>query len=123
MSFIGLSPMFTTNKLVETIEFYTQTLGFTCESYEAEWGWAALQKNGVHIMFNTPNAHLPFEKPQWTGSLYFYTDDVEKLWNQLKSYPHICYPLQAFDYGMREFAIYDNNGYLLKFGQSVDANS
>ncbi|MFN5228579.1 MAG: hypothetical protein ACK5Q3_18600 [Planctomycetota bacterium] len=29
--------------------------------------------------------------------------------------------LEDFDYGMREFAIYDNNGYLLQFGQSLQA--
>ena len=115
--------MFTTEKLVETVEFYTTMLGFTCESYEEEWGWASLQKDGVHIMLNTPNAHLPFEKPIWTGSLYIYTDNINDIWRKLESYPHICYPLEQFDYGMREFAIYDNNGYLLKFGQRVDTNS
>lgn len=25
--------------------------------------------------------------------------------------------IENFDYGMREFAVYDNNGYLLRFGQ------
>jgi len=31
----------------------------------------------------------------------------------------ICYPIETFEYGMREFAIYDNNGYLLQFGEAV----
>jgi len=29
----------------------------------------------------------------------------------------VCYPIENFAYGMREFAIYDNNGYLLQFGE------
>jgi hypothetical protein len=29
----------------------------------------------------------------------------------------VAYPLEDFHYGMREFAIYDNNGYMLQFGQ------
>lgn len=29
------------------------------------------------------------------------------------------YPVEDFGYGMREFAIYDNNGYLLQFGQEI----
>ena len=119
MALTALCPMFTTDKLAETIEFYTSILGFTCEDYEKDWGWASLRKDEVQVMFNTPNAHLPFEKPAWTGSLYFYTDHVAEIWGQLKDAVHICYPLEEFDYGMCEFAIYDNNGYLLKFGQSV----
>ena len=30
-----------------------------------------------------------------------------------------CYPIEDFHYGMREFAIFDNNGYLLQFGQPL----
>jgi len=28
----------------------------------------------------------------------------------------VVYPIESFDYGMREFAIRDNNGYILQFG-------
>jgi hypothetical protein len=31
----------------------------------------------------------------------------------------IVYPLEDFPYGMREFAIRDNNGYILQFGQEI----
>jgi hypothetical protein len=36
-------------------------------------------------------------------------------------YSHVClfeayYTIENFEYGMREFAIYDNNGYMLQFG-------
>jgi hypothetical protein len=30
-----------------------------------------------------------------------------------------CYPIEDFEYGRREFAIFDNNGYLLQFGQEI----
>jgi hypothetical protein len=30
-----------------------------------------------------------------------------------------AYPLETFEYGLREFAIYDNNGYMLQFGTPV----
>lgn len=29
------------------------------------------------------------------------------------------YPIENFNYGMREFVIYDNNGYVLQFGEAV----
>ena len=60
---------------------------------------------------------------EWfTGSLYINPDDVDALWEQVKDKARVCYPIETFDYGMREFAIYDNNGYLLQFGhETLDA--
>ena len=40
---------------------------------------------------------------------------------KVKDAVRVCYPIEDFDYGMREFAIFDNNGYLLQFGQEIDA--
>ena len=31
----------------------------------------------------------------------------------------VVYPIENFFYGMREFAIRDNNGYILQFGQEI----
>lgn len=67
-------------------------------------------------MFSTPNVHRNIPKPIMSGSLYIKTNEVETLWESLKDICTICYPLEDFEYGMREFAIYDNNGYLLQFG-------
>ena len=66
-----------------------------------------------------PNAHEPFDKIQFTGSLYFRPEDVDELWKQIKEQATVVYPIEDFDYGMREFAIRDNNGYILQFGQAV----
>jgi hypothetical protein len=41
---------------------------------------------------------------------------VAALWAEVKDVAKIAYPLEVFDYGMSEFAIYDNNGYMLQFG-------
>lgn len=58
MNYLALRPILWTNQLNETVQFYTNILGFTCHEKNDDWG-------------------------------------------------------------MREFAIYDNNGYLLQFGQEV----
>jgi uncharacterized glyoxalase superfamily protein PhnB len=70
-------------------------------------------------MITLPNAHEPFEKPALTGSLYFNSTNVDALWDQLKDRANVVYPLENFYYGMREFAIRDNNGYILQFGQEI----
>jgi len=66
-----------------------------------------------------PNDHQPFRVASFTGSFYIYVDDVASLWQDLKDTQKVLYPIEDFEYGMREFAIYDNNGYLLQFGQPL----
>jgi catechol 2,3-dioxygenase-like lactoylglutathione lyase family enzyme len=112
-----LRPMLYTADLDATIEFYIGMLGFTCDERNDEWGWASLSRDRVALMIAKPNAHTPFEKSAFTGSFYFNIDDVEALWSALKDKVNICYALDTFEYGMREFAVYDNNGYVLQFGQ------
>ena len=120
MKLTGLRPMLWTENLSETVDFYTNTLNFICDEKNDEWGWASLHKDNVGLMLAKPNAHAAFEKAIFTGSFYFNTDDVDALWNELKDKARICYEIDNFPYGMREFAIYDNNGYLLQFGQEIN---
>jgi len=47
-------------------------------------------------------------------------DDVDGLWTAVKDRVRVCYPIEDFDYGMREFGIYNNNGYLLQLGTPLD---
>lgn len=112
-------PIIQTHELEATIQFYCGILGFTCGEKNDEWGWAALHNGDCEIMLAKPNEHTPFEKPFVTGSFYIKTDDVETLWKELKSKTNIAYEIENFDWGMREFAIYDNNGYMLQFGEEI----
>jgi len=45
--------------------------------------------------------------------------DVDALWTTLKDHTNIYYGIETFEYGMREFAIKDNNGYILQFGKQL----
>ena len=119
MTFTCLRPMLRTKDLEGTIEFYTQRLGFTCDGRSDADGWASLRRDAVSLMVATPNAHRPFDTPAFTGSFYFDVDDASALWDTVKDHAGVCYPIEDFHYGMREFAIFDNNGYLLQFGQAV----
>jgi uncharacterized glyoxalase superfamily protein PhnB len=119
MKLDSLTPMLRTWDLPATIQFYTHALGFTCETHEPDWGWARLVYEHVSLMFSRPNEHEGDAAPSFTGSLYFRVRDVDSLWSRLKDQSRVCYPIETFPYGMREFAIYDNNGYLLQFGEPV----
>ena len=117
--FNSLRLMLPTKDLKATIEFYTDRLGFVCEGYSEEDGWASLRRDAVEVMVATPNIHAPFDAAVFTGSFYFNVDDVAALWAEVNDHAKIAYPLETFHYGMSEFAIYDNNGYMLQFGASA----
>jgi len=111
--------MLRTKDLRATIQFYTTRLGFQCEGLSEADGWASLRRDSVELMVAAPNSHMPFDAPVFTGSFYFNVDDAAALWADLKDVVKVCYPMEDFFYGMREFAIYDNNGYLLQFGSPL----
>ena len=116
--------MLETADLQQTIKFYTELLGFTCAALYPNTEspcWASLYKDDVELMFTVRNEHSAIEKPTMTGSLYFTTDNADELWEHLKDQAVVEYPLENFDYGMREFAIRDCNGYLLQFGKDLMA--
>lgn len=112
-------PMLTVTDISAAVSFYRNILGFSCVNELS--GWASMSKDCVKVMFALPNAHLPFDKPLFTGSLYFRCDNVDAVWHSVHDKVEIVYPVEDFDYGMREFAIRDNNGYLLQFGQEIQA--
>jgi uncharacterized glyoxalase superfamily protein PhnB len=114
---LGVTPMLTVTALEPAIAFYRDTLGFFCLNSTPEW--ASMGRDGNRLMLALPNAHLAFEKPHFTGSLYFHVQDVRAFWERLKDRCEVVYPLEDFKYGKREFAIRDNSGYLLQFGQAA----
>jgi uncharacterized glyoxalase superfamily protein PhnB len=123
MRYKYLTPMLWTSDLKATVAFYQLQLSFEISELNEEWGWCHMRKDGVDFMFAVPNEHTPYEKPVFTGTFYIYTDDIDELWEKVKDTPHIYYPIENFEYGMREFAIKDNNGYILQFGKDLLSNT
>lgn len=119
--FTSLSPMLYTRQLKETIDYYREILEFHCPVYEPDWGWAAMEHGSIRIMLSLPNDHLPFIQPGFTGSFYFTMDTVDLYYEKIRDRVKLCYPLEDFPYGMREFAFWDNNGYLLQFGADLSS--
>jgi catechol 2,3-dioxygenase-like lactoylglutathione lyase family enzyme len=115
--------MLRTRDLKSTIDFYVGVLGFTLNAGGDVDGWAMVSRDGLEIMVARPNDHEPFERPAFTGSLYLRVDEVDAEWNRLATAAPVCYPIETFDYGMREFAIYDVNGYLIQVGQEVSSHA
>jgi uncharacterized glyoxalase superfamily protein PhnB len=119
MKLTFLRPMMWTEDLDATVAFYTQILGFACHEKNDDWGWASLGRDDVSLMLARPNEHTRYDNIGFTGSLYFTTDDIETAWQELRDKAKVCYDIETFPWGMREFGIHDNNGYMLQFGQEI----
>lgn len=117
--FERLSPMLVTADMQKTLDFYCKTLGFSCVAINDEGTWCALQRDRVEIMFSAPNPHMAFEKAQCTGYFYITVLNVDAQWERVRDQAEVVYPIENFSYRMREFAIRDNNGYILQFGSPL----
>ena len=116
----GIRPILYTDRLEESVQFYRDVLGFELNEYNADWGWASLGCGMVEIMLSRPVGNKPFDGSKFTGSLYITCEAVEVIWMELKDQLEVVYSLEEFPWRMREFAVYDLNGYVIQFGEMVN---
>ena len=123
-----LSPILWTKSITETIAFYEEVLGFKSQSYFQNF--VSLEKDDIRIMFVIPqdepaeckdpnDKNVFFPRPILTGTIYFFIDVVDELWERVKDKVKIKSPVEDREYLMRDFSILDNNGYELVFGQDI----
>ena len=120
MAVQGVSIALSTEDVARSVKFYVEQLGFTCTRQLD--GFARVRLGAADIMLALPNTHAPWQGPCFTGSIYLDVDNVDQLWERLKTRARIVYPIETMEYGMREFGLLDDNGYQLSFAQHVAAN-
>ena len=108
-------PLLRVRDLDATIAFYRDILGFHLRWREGNT--ASVQHGKVGLLFST-GSNLG-AGPAMSGTLYFYPDSVEELWQLVHGRVHVEWPLQVMDYGTREFGIRDCNGYILAFAEGL----
>ncbi len=119
MKALKLSPVLYTTELRETVDFYCTKLDFNVINLDEQQQWALLQNGDVQIMMSYPNEHLDYRGAEFSGSFYIEVDDIHALWQRIATEAEVVYEPEDFEWGMREFAIRDNNGYILQFGQEL----
>jgi uncharacterized glyoxalase superfamily protein PhnB len=120
MAVKGVSIALSTEDIARSVKFYVEQLGFTCTLQST--GFARVRLGAAEIMLATPNAHLPWQGPCFTGSIYLDVDNVDELWEGLRTHARIVYPIETMEYGVREFGLLDDSGYQLSFAQHIAAN-
>lgn len=103
-----------TSKLKESIEFYTQRLGFSIK-FENEW-FVLLERNERELAFMLPNLEFQAEifRDEFPGKGLWLTievDDVEAEHKRIKGLGvPIVVELRQEDWGETHFSIVDPNG-------------
>jgi len=102
-----------------TLDFYIRVLGFTIDTL-----WPAdnptlciLDRDGVHLSFAVDTNGWYADKPSLTGQLWIDVEDVMALHAMVAGSVAMEWGPAVYQYGRREFAIMDPNGYLLAFSE------
>ena len=123
----SLTPNLMVNDVEETIEYYTDILGFTLLKTVPEKGnpdWAMVKRNDVILMFQSAKSlkdELPKLKSQKPGgglTFYIKVDRITELHEELvDNEVEIISDLESTFYDTIEFSIVDINGYILTFSE------
>jgi uncharacterized glyoxalase superfamily protein PhnB len=135
--FKKLTPDLMVDNVADSVVFYVTKLGFELdmvvpeneESIETElisnkkYVYAMIHKDEVFIMFMQKDVYiqeLPALKKYPIGasaSLYIDVENLEKFYNKIKNKVEVIKEFFTTWYGMNEFYIKDNNGYILGFAE------
>ncbi|WP_299363175.1 VOC family protein [Winogradskyella sp.] len=139
MTFNKLTPNFEVKSIRETIDFYQSILGFSLvmavpetqdgieQSLEngKEYVYALVSKDDIEMMFQRTDSFkkdVSLAKDISIGasvSFYVEINGINDFYEEIKSKGENPTELKTAWYGMREFYLKDNNGYILGFAQKI----
>ncbi|WP_426429554.1 bleomycin resistance protein [Winogradskyella sp. HB-48] len=110
-------PVLASLNIKKTVDFYKNKLGFNKVGYLDD-NYAVIARDNFVVHFWKCNDKI---HPENT-SCYVDVEDIDTLYEELKTFD-VIHPkgtLKNHPYGMREFAILDLDGNLIKFGQEIE---
>jgi len=113
-------PMIHVPDVRATVDWY-KSIGFTVRGTNepgGEMDWASLVFGNSEIMLTEGGRASSEERRE--VDLYIRTDDVDRLFAQLKDRIEVRIGLNDTFYGTREFIIRDLNGFWITFGQELE---
>lgn len=116
-----LVPSLLVNDMEATLDYYIEVLGFRLTGRHPTTGpsWAEVSRDGITFQFHTdPPVGTPAQ-PVMSGTFYVYPESVTALVTEWEGRIPFVWGPQVMEYGMREFAIQDPNGYFLAFAEAT----
>lgn len=123
----ALAPYFIVKDLLASVEYYHRSLGFSQPKLWGEPpGFAMPQRDGLTVMLKQAEPGmtiLPNGSQEHCWDAYVWVEGLDELFAEMKANgATIEYaPCIQEDYGMKEFAVRDPDGYVLAFGQQHEA--
>ncbi len=102
------------------LDFYTEVLGFTQTGYypiASEPIRTEVRRDDVAILLFTEAVHAADRPPAFTGALYVFPESIDRLADELRGKVPFAWGPETTEFGMREFAIHDPDGYTLVFAE------
>jgi catechol 2,3-dioxygenase-like lactoylglutathione lyase family enzyme len=115
-------PALLVSDMRRTLDFYTEVLGFYQTGYypiESDPVRTEVRRDSVAIIFYSESIHGLGERPAMSGLLYVFPESVEKLAAEYRGKVPCLWGPEETEFGVREFAIRDPNGYVLAFAEPV----
>ena len=112
-----LVPALLVRNMRETLQFY-QKLGFVltgCHPNQSSATWAEVKRDFVVLQFHTEPPHGTPPTPVCSVTFYIYPENVSALAEEFRGKIDFAWGPEVMDYGMREFAVQDPNGYFIAF--------
>ena len=111
----------------ETIRFYQEVLEFDLvdqvTNNDGQIDWAFVKKDEVMIMLQERTnligeyTILDIDRVRPSLSLFIFVDNIYELFDLVKDKCQVLKEIKVTSYGINEFAIADNNGYVLTFAE------
>jgi catechol 2,3-dioxygenase-like lactoylglutathione lyase family enzyme len=104
-------PVLAALNMDEMIEFYTDKMGFVCDSqHEQQYGIVSRGDAEIHF-WNCDERHVAENT-----SCYVYVKDIKAVHDELKDKVKVS-EIKSTNWGVLEMYVFDPSGNLLKFGQ------
>ncbi|HJD75949.1 MAG TPA: VOC family protein [Bacteroides reticulotermitis] len=131
MKYQSLVPNLGVKSVNETVKFYTEVLGFqqiACVPEHGELVFAIIRAGDVNLMFQQLDS-LQEEYPDLKNkngqaglTFYIKMQDKKALYERVKDAAFLVKAMHTTPYGAEEFAICDNNGFILTITEDEDRN-
>jgi catechol 2,3-dioxygenase-like lactoylglutathione lyase family enzyme len=113
-------PALLVSNMRRALEFYINLLGFTQTGYypiESDPIRTEVRRDGVALVLYTEAFRGMDGRPALTGAFYIFPENVTRLADELRGKIAFAWGPEETDFGTREFAVRDPDGYTLVFAE------
>jgi catechol 2,3-dioxygenase-like lactoylglutathione lyase family enzyme len=113
-------PALLVSDMRRSMDFYIDVLGFTQTGYypiESNPIRTEVRRDGVAIILYSEAFRGDDGAPAFSGALYLFPESVPRLADELRGRVPFAWGPHETDFGVREFAIRDPDGYMLVFAE------